>query len=221
MASDTLDTPPTLKTRTIRCEITVQVPDDLAATKRSSQSDDSAILSRTLEVATHRAAEQRITFLDAFESVGLTVADVSRITVGDATPDADEIRDAGSRWYHDEIVRLARAQLEDAVERAQEERWSYQVTRDRAWEVARVLDNHAWVIYTAQARLVLAFSDSPDAYEEVFGMDAADTSQRAYCAMESDLHAALERLADEYISQEGYNGDDDDDEDDTDDESDD
>ncbi len=52
------------------------------------------------------------------------------------------------------------------------------------------IDGHEYVIYTAQARAIIAHSDNPNALMEEFGADAGGErfdERRAFCAMYADV----------------------------------
>lgn len=192
--------------RTVRLEIEVEAPSDLADLDRPWVSPDSALLSRVLEVATHRPVENRITMLDAFESVGVTVATVGQVFVGDETPDADFVSRQGARWYMAGIRRIAESILSETRDRIVESKGDlpYELQdldsylSDRAHEA---VDSHEWVTYTHKARMVIAFSDSPDAYQDDSGDDAVATRDdlRAFYAMRADVNDAISRLRSEYL----------------------
>lgn len=196
------DTEP--KKRTLRLEIEVEVPSDLADPERPWQSPDSALLARVLEVATHRPVENRITMLDAFESVGITVASVGHVFVGADAPDSDFVSRQGARWYMDGIRRIAESILSETRDRLKESgrdvpfemRDLDSYLSDRAHEAC---DSHEWVTYTAKARMVIAFADSSDAYEDDSGDPAVSDEVRAFFAMRADVNDAIARLRDEYL----------------------
>lgn len=180
-------------TRTLRLELTVEVPDGL--TERW-QNEDSALESRIREIATHRPVENRITMLDAFETVGVTLTDVSRVKVSRSFPESEDIFDLGQRWYEAEIRAIARSILSDLADEkiVDEDRASEWLTE----RVSTTCDGHNWIIYTAKARLVNAFTSSPDAYADNYGEVPATDEARACESMIADVTAALRHVADEY-----------------------
>lgn len=184
---------PTTKQRTIRLEITIEAPDD-PTTRDEWRGFDSELLSKVLRVATREPADKAITFCDAFETVGITVVGVSPVEIGGETPEYSDAARVAERWYHAEVSHCADGVIETLKEGEADDR-EEQITES----LFDAIDGRQCIIYTAQARMVLAATRNADALEEAQGDGVEATfEQRAFYAMEQDVREEIERRRDEW-----------------------
>ena len=97
-----------------------------------------------------------------------------------------------SNEYHEEIARLAEwiSDNRPAALGGEGVASEYGADYDAHDALHETLDGHGWVIYTYQARKVIAHSDNPDFMMDEFGADAGGDmfdERRAYWAMYADI----------------------------------
>ena len=97
-----------------------------------------------------------------------------------------------SNEYHEEIARLAEwiSDNRPAELGGKGIASEYGEDYDAGDALHETLDGHGWVIYTYQARQVIAHSDNPDFMMDEFGTDAGGDmfdARRAYWAMYADI----------------------------------
>ena len=90
--------------------------------------------------------------------------------------------------YETEIDELARTIVSEARE----------YSRDLSEVIHETVDGHEYVIYYAEARDVVSHPTNRDALFEDFGDEQSNADgmldcRRAYCAMEKDVYASIDR----------------------------
>ncbi len=85
--------------------------------------------------------------------------------------------DLTSKEYFEECRECAKS----AIEQAKEYR------EDIEDVLHEMIDGHEYIIYTHKARLVVAWSENPDAYEDEMGERAPTDEARAFFAMRADV----------------------------------
>lgn len=112
----------------------------------------------------------------------------------------DSVMELARKWYYTEIRSLA----DDAIARALKEAHADEDTR-RTWlarDVEETTDDHAFIIYTAQAGMVCAASDNDGAYEDDIGENPPTIEAQACMAMRADVWQVIDARTDEWIPAE-------------------
>ncbi len=86
-----------------------------------------------------------------------------------------------SDFTEKEYFAECRACAKAAIEQAKE------YSEDIEDVLQEMIDGHEYIIYTHKARLVIAWSENPDAYEDEMGERAPTDEARAFMAMRADV----------------------------------
>lgn len=115
----------------------------------------------------------------------------------DKIPTFSDVMDAARRWYYSEIRSIADEAIKECLERHADDSTDDRREALTEW-VDETTEGHEFVIYTAQAGMVLAASDNDGAYEDATGEDGGTVEARACMAMRADVWDMLGAREDEW-----------------------
>lgn len=125
----------------------------------------------------------------------------------DKVPTFNDVMDAARRWYYSEIRDLAKEAIKECLKECADDDTDARREWITTW-VDETTDGHEFVIYTAQAGMVLAASDHDSAYEDEIGDEGASVEARACMAMRADVWDYLNASEDEWHASETDDSDD-------------
>lgn len=126
----------------------------------------------------------------------------------DKAPTFQDVMNAARRWYYSEIRSIADEAIKECLERHADDSTDDRREALTEW-VDETTDGHEFVIYTAQAGMVLAASDNDSAYEDEIG-ETGTVEARACMAMRRDVWDLLDAREDEWHVSEDDSDDSDD-----------